>query len=86
LAVVKLREADQKILDELKSKVKAVKGEASASEVLGLSLQFARSRVDEFVDAVSKELEGDSILDLLRNPGQGEKTDARKVDEYLYGR
>jgi len=85
LPVVKLRREDQEILDELKSKVKAVKGHASGSEVLGLSLRFAHSRIDEFVATASRGLEDDTILGLLRNPGEGGKTDARKVEEYLYG-
>jgi predicted AAA+ superfamily ATPase len=84
LAVVKLRKEDQKILEELKSKVKTVKGETSGSEVLGLSLRFTYSKTDEFLATVIKNLEKESVLDLLRNPSEGEKTDARRVEEYLY--
>jgi len=61
-----------------------VKGETSGSEVLGLSLRVTRSKLDEFVATVIKNLENESVLDLLRVPIDGEKTDARKVEEYLY--
>ncbi len=85
MPVVKLRKEDQRILDELKSKIKAVRGETSGSEVLGLSLRFTHSKLDEFVATVIKNLENESVLDLLRHPSDGEKTDARRVEEYLYG-
>lgn len=85
MAVVKLRKEDQKILGRLESTIKAVKGETSRSEVLGLSLKFTHSKLDEFLATVLKNLEDESVLDLVRNPGEGEKTDARRVEEYLYG-
>ncbi len=85
MAVVKLRKEDQELLDKLKSTVKAVRGEASGSEVLGLSLRFTHSKLDEFVATVVKNLTNESVLDVLRHPSEGGKTDARKVEEYLYG-
>ena len=85
MSVVKLRKEDQKVFDELKSRIKDVKGDTNGSEVLSLSLRFTRSRLDDFLAAVIKNLEDEPILDLLRNPGNGERTDARKVEEYLYG-
>lgn len=85
MSVVKLRKEDQKIFDELKSRIKDLKGDASGSEVLSLSLRFTQSRLDDFLAAVIKNLENEPVLDLLRNPGDGERTDARKAEEYLYG-
>ncbi len=82
---MKLRKEDQELLDKLKSTVKAVRGEASGSEVLGLSLRFTHSRLDEFVATVVKNLANEPILDVLRHPSEGAKTDARRVEEYLYG-
>lgn len=85
MSVVKLRKEDQKIFDELKSRVKDIKGSVSGSEVLSLSLHFTRLKLDDFLATVIKNIENEPILDLLRNPGEGERTDARKTEEYLYG-
>lgn len=85
MSVVKLRKEDQKIFNELKSRIKDVKGNVSGSEVLSLSLRFTQSKLDDFLAAIIKNLEDEPALDLLRNPGDGERTDARKVEEYLYG-
>ncbi len=48
-------------------------------------MRFAHSKLDEFVATVIEDLERESVIDLLRNPREGEKTDARRVEEYLYG-
>lgn len=85
MAVVKLRKEDQKTLDRLQSTIRGMKMGTSKSEVLGLSLRFAHSKLDEFVATVIEDLERESVIDLLRNPREGEKTDARRVEEYLYG-
>ena len=82
---MKVRREDWKIFEELKSRIKDVKGNASSSEVLGLSLRFTQSRLDDFLASVIRSLESEPILDLVRNPGVGERTDARKAEEYLYG-
>jgi hypothetical protein len=85
LSVVKLRKEDQKVFDDLKSRIKDVKGNVSGSEVLSLSLRFTQSKLDDFLAVVIKNLEDEPVLDLLRNPGDGDRTDARKAEEYLYG-
>jgi len=54
LVVVKLRKQDQRILEDLKTKIRAVKGETSGSEALGLSLRFTHSKADEFFASLAK--------------------------------
>ncbi|MGA2664061.1 MAG: hypothetical protein ABSF83_03870 [Nitrososphaerales archaeon] len=85
MPVVKLRNKDREVFDELRSRINDVKGDTSGSEVLSLALRFARSRLDVFLATIVQDLEGEPVLDLLRNPGDGERTDARRADEYLYG-
>ena len=85
MAVVKLRKGDEKILDGLESTIRAVKGRTNKAEAVGLGLRFAYSKLDEFVVTILKDVESEPLLDLVRNPSDGEKTDARRVEEYLYG-
>ena len=72
-------------MDKLTATISKVKGKASKSEVVGLSVRFAQQNMDEFLGAVLKDLETEPILGTLRNPVEGERTDARRVEEYLYG-
>jgi hypothetical protein len=82
---VKLRERDKKTLEKLALSVSKLKGQTSNSEVVGLSLSFASSNLDEFLDGILKEVKNESIIKMLRNPVRGRsRTDARKIEEYLY--
>ena len=86
MPVVKLRERDKDALKKLATAVERVKGETSSSEVVGLSIRFARSNIDEFLETILEDLEGDSLVQMMKKPARrGGKTDARRVDEYLYG-
>ena len=85
MSVVKLRKRDKEMLAKLASAVQSVKGKTSNSEVVGLALKLAESNMHEFLRMVLKDVEDDPVLGLLRNPAKrGEKTDARKIEEYLY--
>lgn len=85
--VVKLRERDKKILETLASSVSKIKGQTSNSEVVGLSLNFASSNIDGFLEVILKDVRDEPIIKMLRKPvrKRGERTDARRVEEYLYG-
>ncbi len=82
---MKLREIDKKKLDKLRSTIIKVKGKASKSEVLGLSLSFAEKNLDQFIATGLVDLKNEPVLDLIRKPASGQKTNAKKVKEYLYG-
>ncbi|MGI0083841.1 MAG: hypothetical protein ACREBQ_02050 [Nitrososphaerales archaeon] len=84
MAVVKLRERDKKKLDKLTLTIKMLRGKASKSEVLGFSLSFAENNLNEFISAAFPDLEKESIVQVIKNPVSGERTDARRVKEYLY--
>lgn len=85
MAVVKLRETDKKKLDKLTSAVSRAKGKANKSEVLGLSLSFVEQNLDEFLATSVADLKDEPLLEILRHPAAGQKTNASKVKEYLYG-
>lgn len=85
MSVVKLRKRDRETLQELSSAVERLKGQTSNSEVVGLALALAKSKVDEFLKMTMKDVEGEPLLELLkRQARKGEKTDARRIEEYLY--
>jgi translation initiation factor RLI1 len=85
LAVVKLRKHDKETLEKLASSISKVKGHTSNSEVVSLSLSFARSNIDRFLDGILKDEENEPLIQMLRKPARkGERTDARKIEEYLY--
>lgn len=83
--MVKLRKEDELRLERLAQEIMKVKGKESKSKVLGLSLKFAQENLNEFLATVLGDLEGEPMLRVLRTPAVGQKTDARKVKEYLYG-
>jgi hypothetical protein len=83
-SVVKLRKNDRKVLETLLSKVWRVRKDATKSEILGLSLRFAESNLDRFLETALRDLETEPMFDILRHPARGAKTDARRVEEYLY--
>ena len=71
---------------ELTSAVENLKGQTSNSEVVGLALKLAKSNMDKFLEIILKDIKDEPMLELLRNPARrGEKTDARRIEEYLYG-
>jgi len=85
MSVVKLRKKDKETLEELVSAVQNLKGETSHSEVIGLALKLARTNIDEFLEIILKDIKDEPMLELLRKPARrGEKTDARRIEEYLY--
>lgn len=89
MPVVKLRERDKETLEKLGSSISKLKGQTSNSEIVGLSLKFASSNMDTFLKGVLKDLKDEPIIEMLRKPASGRKrapkTDARKIEEYLYG-
>ena len=85
MSVVKLRKKDKETLAKLTAAVQRVKGKTSSSEVVGLALKMANTNIDEFLKTILKNIEDEPVLELLRKPAKrGEKTDARKIEEYLY--
>jgi len=41
--------------------------------------------MDEFLDKILEDIKDEPMLELLKNPARtGKKTDARKIEEYLY--
>jgi hypothetical protein len=87
MAVVKLRERDKEILEKLTFSVSKIKGRSSNSEVVGLSVRFASSNMDTFLEGILKEIKDEPIIQMLRRPRggkRGQKTDARRIEEYLY--
>jgi hypothetical protein len=89
MAVVKLRERDKETLEKLASSLSKIKGETSNSEVVGLSLSFANSNMDRFLEIILNDIKDEPLIRMLRKPAgggkRGVKTDARKIEEYLYG-
>ena len=83
---VKLRKRDKETLDKLVDVVGKLRGDTSKSEVVGLSLKFARSNQDGFLKSILEGVGEDSLLGIVKNSFRGTKTDARKIEEYLYGR
>jgi hypothetical protein len=51
---------------------------------VGYSLSFAENNLNEFIVAALPDLEKESMVKVLRSPLSGDKTDARRVKEYLY--
>ncbi len=62
-----------------------VKGRTTKAEAVGLGLRFAYSNLGGFLSTMLKEVENETVLELVRKPVMGERTDARNVEEYLYG-
>ncbi|MDG6995826.1 MAG: hypothetical protein JRN52_07880 [Nitrososphaerota archaeon] len=85
MSAVKLSKKDKETLVKLASAVKLVKQKTSDSEVVGLALDFANSNFDEFLVMLLKDIEDEPLLDILRKPARrGLKTEARKIEHYLY--
>ncbi len=84
MAFSKLKKNDKKTKDKLTSAVSKVKGKANKSEVLGFSLRFAQQNLNRFLASLLEDLERDPLLEILRNPARGKKTDAKKIEKYLY--
>ena len=86
MAVVKLRERDKETLEKLGTCISRIKGETSNSEIVGLSLDFASSNMDKFLEEILNDVRDEPIISMLKKPAgkRGERTDARKIEEYLY--
>jgi len=83
--VVRLRPRDKRTLDTLVDSVSKVRGKTSSSEFVGLSLDFASSNIDNFLEGIIDRMKDDPIMQLMRNPARkGERNDSRRLEGYLY--
>ena len=50
--------------------------------------EYASAHEDDFIAHISRpetQIEDDALWELMHNPVYMDKTDAKKIDEYLYG-